>query len=322
MAEQLNLIVAKASEYIHIVNANTPDFVQVEFPSVERPFGVYLWPIFNEFAQLVTCGKFVPAEFEYVYNQTFFSTWAEVISAIVAYYFIITVGQVIFKKLNPLKLNFLFQLHNFGLTAISLILDLLLFEQVLPNVYYNGFLHGICAPESWHQKVVVIYYLNYLVKYIEFIDTFFLVIKKKKIIFLHSYHHGATALLCFVQLNGETSVSWVPILLNLSVHVVMYWYYFLAARGIKVWWKRYVTIFQIVQFVLDLIVVYTSTYTFYAHKFATEYNIYIPNLGTCYGTPVAAASGCMILTSYLVLFVILYRKIYSNKSASTTKKNK
>lgn len=79
------------------------------------------------------------------------------------------------------KLKIPFMIHNVLLTLVSGALLALMIEQIFPIIYRQGFLAAICAQTSWTQPLELLYYLNYLVKYWELIDTIFLVLKKKKL---------------------------------------------------------------------------------------------------------------------------------------------
>ncbi|GMM27806.1 fatty acid elongase [Martiniozyma asiatica (nom. inval.)] len=281
-------------------------------PSVDRPFGIYLYPYVEKLFAFVSNGKFIMSEFEFVAGETFMSTLPEVIPAIALYYLVVFGGRAVLNAFNvrPFVLNGLFQLHNLFLTTLSFILFVSIVEQLIPQLVRHGLFFAICDERAWTRELIVLYYMNYLTKFLEFVDTIFLVLKQKKLTFLHTYHHGATALLCFTQLVGTTPISWVPISLNLFVHVVMYWYYFLAARGIRVWWKEWVTRFQIIQFIIDLTFIYFAVYI----KVMSNIRPELAGGLTCSGTPTATISGCAIISSYLFLFIAFYIEVYKKKS--------
>lgn len=287
---------------------------QIGLPTLERPFGIALWPIFRQI--VIRASAWDPDTFMYHYDSELpmAKVW-HVTLAIFTYYVVIFGGRWALRNVRPIRLETLFKAHNFLLTFLSGVLLVLLVEQVLPQVLQHGIFYAICSSKMWTSRTVLLFYLNYLTKFYELLDTVFLVLRKRPLTFLHTYHHGATALLCFNQLNGNTSVSWVPIVLNLGVHVLMYWYYFLSACKIRPWWKAWVTRFQIIQFIIDLGFCYFACYTY----FASHYYPHMPNMGTCAGEESAAIGGCLILTSYLVLFISFYIKVYLSPQPKVAK---
>lgn len=101
-------------------------------------------------------------------------------------------------------------------------------------------------------------YLYYLNKYIDLLDTVFIVLRKsyKQISVLHLLHHlympiSGYYIIRFIGFGGHIIVTG---LLNLFVHVIMYSYYYLSIQRPQIkrniWWKKYITILQMVQFVI------------------------------------------------------------------------
>ncbi|KAG6446373.1 hypothetical protein O3G_MSEX004463 [Manduca sexta] len=108
----------------------------------------------------------------------------------------------------------------------------------------------------------------YFSKFTEFMDTLFFVLRKKNehVSTLHVIHHGIMPMSVWFGLKfapGGHSTFFA--LLNTFVHIVMYFYYMVAAMGPKyqkyIWWKKYLTAFQMVCIYLS----YLSLYIFQWH---------------------------------------------------------
>ncbi|KAF8546596.1 GNS1/SUR4 membrane protein, partial [Imleria badia] len=259
--------------------------------------------------------SFVPADripthlTSYIPGKTPFSTWPAVISMTVTYLVVVFGTRETMKDKPPLKLTTLFRTHNLILSVGSLILMALIGEEVFSNWLKPeiGTYGSLCATKAYTKRLEFYLILNYYFKYYELIDTVFLTLKKKPLSFLHVYHHAATAVLAFVQLNGRATVCWVAAFLNLGVHVLMYYYYFAAAGGAKLWWKKYLTTMQIGQFVVILASAAFASYQYAAYNWFPQY---LPHMGGCSGTPTAGIVGAGIIFSYLLLFLDFFYETY------------
>lgn len=134
-------------------------FKSFPLPTLERPFGIKLWPIFSKAFEAVAG---YPAEdFRFVPGETPMSTLKETGIFIIIYYTIIFGGRELMRNREPFKLRTLFLIHNFYLTAISGILLALFIEQLLSTVAAHGIFHAICHTEGgWTQPLVVLYYVR------------------------------------------------------------------------------------------------------------------------------------------------------------------
>ncbi|KIM56996.1 hypothetical protein SCLCIDRAFT_1219831 [Scleroderma citrinum Foug A] len=242
----------------------------------------------------------------YIRGETPISTWPAVISMTVTYLSVVFGTRKIMEHRAPAKFTTLFRAHNLLLCVSSFILMTLLGEEVVSNWRKVGTYGIICAQEAYTPRLEFYLLMNYYFKYYEFLDTVFLALKKKPLMFLHVYHHAATAVLAFVQLNARPTVCWVAALLNLGVHVIMYYYYFATAGGARFWWKRHLTTLQIIQFIIILVAAVFASYNYAAHNWWPV----LPHVGNCSGTPTAGIVGAGIIMSYLLLFVDFFRQTY------------
>jgi len=149
-------------------------------------------------------------------------------------------------------------------------------------------------------------YFYFILKFTEFIDTFAFVARKKneQVSTLHVIHHG------IMPISSWLGVRWAPgghgsfgPLLNTFVHVVMYTYYMIAIMGPEykryIWWKKYLTGLQIVQFVI----IFLHTLPLFMVKDCGFPSIY----------------GYLLIPEvvmFIFMFSNFYRKSYTSKKAA------
>lgn len=164
-----------------------PSWIKYGVPTLDRPFGLELWPIFEAAFEPIVGYK--PQDFRFVPGETPMSTLKQCSITLLTYYVVIFGGRELMREREAFKLSFLFKVHNFYLTAISGILLALFAEQLIPTVARKGLFFAICDKDGgWTDKLVILYYLNYLTKFIELIDTCFLFLKKKPLS-MYSHKH-------------------------------------------------------------------------------------------------------------------------------------
>ncbi|KAM7303357.1 elongation of very long chain fatty acids protein 1-like [Ixodes scapularis] len=182
---------------------------------------------------------------------------AVIVSILAGYlYFSLRLGPALMKNRRPFHIRPLVVTYN----VVMVTLSVYFFALTLKLTYLrgSGAYSLFCQGTDGDSTAMPLLYHGWfymLMKVGELLDTVFFVLLKKNghISFLHLLHHSVALSTVWLDINNGITgqVAMFPIL-NTAVHMVMYTYYGLAALPPRLrpnlWWKKYVTQIQIVQF--------------------------------------------------------------------------
>ncbi len=131
----------------------------------------------------------------------------------------------------------------------------------------------------------------FLSKYVELIDTFFILFSGKRVTFLHYYHHMATLLFAWLNVVYVNNSTLYFIFMNSFIHTIMYAYYAGTCVGVKFKYKESITFLQILQ------------------MFAGIW-ILVHNMNSSMANSLVTYSGLVMYSSYAFLFLRFYIGTY------------
>ncbi|CAG2172673.1 unnamed protein product [Oppiella nova] len=176
--------------------------------------------------------------------------------------FVTKLGPFVMNNRNPLVMREIIIGYNFVLVVINIYF----IYASLKRLEFGRKSWNPRLPPSnqWSQKDIALLPLKcfyFYTKLFDLLDTIYFVLRKKsnQISFLHVYYHFMVPVMGWLAVKqcSQSVIVEVFCLLNSIVHTVMYLYYLLSAFGPQIqpylWWKRYITRLQILQFIILLV---------------------------------------------------------------------
>lgn len=189
------------------------------------------------------------------------------IVGVMLYGVLIFLGQYMLKDKESWKWRNTLAAWNLFLSAFSTIGMLRTAPQLMHNLTTLSLRDNLCTDPRitygsgstglWVQLFI-------LSKFPELFDTFFIIIHKKPLIFLHWYHHITVLLYCWHSYVTTSPPGIFFVVMNYSVHASMYFYYALMALKLRPKWfdPMIITTFQISQMIVGVAVTLVAFYFF------------------------------------------------------------
>ncbi|GMS95626.1 hypothetical protein PENTCL1PPCAC_17801, partial [Pristionchus entomophagus] len=229
--------------------------------------------------------------------------WYFVVQASIAYFFLIFGIKLFMKNREPFDLQRPLNAWNLFLAVFSTGGAIFMAPDFFGVLWNKGFRGSYCDLNGMMSGTNGFWmWLFMCSKLAEFVDTFFIVLRKKPLMFLHWYHHILTLLYGVYSYPVSPAYNRWGIYLNFLVHSFMYSYYFLRSIRVPIPGAvaKAITTGQIMQFVLSIVVLVFVGIEYYVLK----------SLGDCTFDVSSFWLAVLMDVTYLILFVNFFLNAY------------
>jgi len=245
------------------------------------------------------------------------NNWPLAFGIVLAYLLFVWIGPQVMKERKPFDLVMPLAAWNGLLCVFSVIGMCKTVPTLLHSLVVMPYEDTVCTNPvtSWgfgHSGYWVMLFI--FSKIPELVDTVFIVLRKKPLIFLHWYHHVTVLLFCWSSYATMAASGLYFVAMNYTAHSLMYGYYCMKALNIcPKWFPTFIiTASQIAQMIVGTGVCISCWY----------YNV---SGKECFNDKSNLIAGALMYGSYLYLFVDFAVRRYifprSSKSSSSSSKS-
>lgn len=276
---------------------------------------------FEEFACMYPAFDNFYTNFEKFYDPMPLLHWMQAntmipIVALISYAVLIIVGRKAMKNKEAWKWRKYLAVWNLALSLFSFVGAFRTAPHLFHNLTTMSLRDNLCTdPRTSYGSGSTGLWIQFFVlsKFPELLDTFFIVIHKKPLIFLHWYHHITVLAYCWHSYVTKSPSGIFFCVMNYTVHAIMYGYYFLMAIKMKPKWLNamFITTAQISQMVVGVTV---TLFAFYYYKTETRESCSIQKENNI--------AAFIMYGSYLTLFAQFFVGRYFKVNATRSPKKK
>lgn len=224
----------------------------------------------------------------------FEANWVIPIGSVIAYLLFCYFGIKMMESRKPFGLRYTLAAWNFLLSSFSFYGMFRTVPYLIGMLFTLEFRDTVCsqAKATYGDGPVGFWVLLFIVSKIpELVDTVFIVLRKRDLIFLHWYHHVTVLLYCWHAYAHVAGSGLWFVAMNYSVHAFMYGYFMMQAlRCVPKGFPAYlITIAQIAQMLVGTtICIFSWYYVYTSENCSNDHNNLI--------------AGALMYGSYLYLF--------------------